>query len=416
MLARGLGTADRVRQTPRQDGHHAYREAAGAVWFVEREGSVRHRDVPSEGGVQVLRRRLWVLLALSVILLAACSSDDGGGETGTTGGASGGATGGDITVGVSWNNFNEPRWANFDEPAIQEALQACGAKYISTDAGSSAEQQLADVENLISQGANAIIILAQDGEAILPAVQSALDQGIPVVAYDRLIENPGSLYVTFDNVEIGRLEAEAVQAQVPKGNYVFIKGNSADANADFLRSGQQEVLQDALDSGDIVNVGESYTDNWDPAIAQTNMEQFLTDNNNNVDAVLSENDGMAGGVVAALEAQGLAGKVPVSGQDGDQPALNRVALGTQTVSVWKDARELGKAAGDAAIALCANPDAASVQGTAAFTTPGGIDVSSILLKPQPITQDNLDVVIDAGWTTKDNVCKDVPAGSVAACG
>jgi D-xylose transport system substrate-binding protein len=112
---------------------------------------------------------MWVLLALSVILLAACS-DDGGGETGTTGGASGGATGGNVTVGVSWNNYNEERWALHDEPAIQQALQACGAEYISTDAGSSAEQQLADVENLISQGANAIIILAQDGEAILPAV------------------------------------------------------------------------------------------------------------------------------------------------------------------------------------------------------------------------------------------------------
>ena len=208
-----------------------------------------------------------------------------------------------------------------DEPAIQQALQACGAEYISSDAGSSAEQQLADVENLIAQGANAIIILAQDGEAILPAVQSALDQGIPVVAYDRLIEDPGSLYVTFDNVEIGRLQAQTVLEQVPEGNYVFIKGNSADANADFLREGQQEVLQEALDSGDIQNVGESYTDNWDPAIAQTNMEQFLTDNNNDVDAVLAENDGMAGGVVAALEAQGLAGDVAVSGQDGDVAAL-----------------------------------------------------------------------------------------------
>ena len=113
--------------------------------------------------------------------------------------------------------------------------QACGAKYISTDAGSSAEQQLTDVENLITQGANVLIILAQDGEAILPAVQSALDQGIPVVAYDRLIEDPDALYLTFDNVEVGRLQAQAVYGAVPKGNYVFIKGNSADANADFLR-------------------------------------------------------------------------------------------------------------------------------------------------------------------------------------
>ena len=113
------------------------------------------------------------------------------------------------------------------------------------------------------------------------------------------------------------------------------------------------------------------------------MEQFLTAENNDVDAVLSENDGMAGGVVAALEAQGLAGQVPVSGQDGDQAALNRVALGTQTVDVWKDARELGKAAGEAAVALCANPDIAAVAGTAPFTTPGGNELTSILLDADP---------------------------------
>ena len=249
-------------------------------------------------------------------------------------------------------------------------MQAGGAEYISTDAGSSAEQQLTDVENLISQGADALIILAQDGEAILPAVQSALDQGIPVIAYDRLIENPGALYVTFDNVEVGRMQAEAVLAQVPKGNYVYIKGNSADANADFLRSGQQEVLQDAEDAGDIKNVGETYTDNWDPALAQTEMEQFLTENNNDVQAVVAENDGMAGGAVAALEAQGLAGQVSVSGQDGDAAALNRVALGTQTVDVWKDARELGKAAGEAAVALANGAALADVDRTVGVRLPG----------------------------------------------
>ena len=119
----------------------------------------------------------------------------------------------------------------------------------------------------------------------------------------------------------------------------------------------EEVIGEAVTAGDIEIVGETYTDNWDPAIAQTSMEQFLTAENNEIDAVLSENDGMAGGVIAALEAQGLAGQIPVSGQDGDQAALNRVALGTQTVDVWKDARELGTAAGEAAIALCANPDA-----------------------------------------------------------
>ena len=188
-----------------------------------------------------MKRKLFVMIALLALVGAACSDDDGddggGGTTGTTGGE-------ELTVGVSWNNYNEERWAKWDEPAIKAALDAGGATYISSDAGSSAEQQLADVENLISQGADALIILAQDSEAILPAVQSALEQGIPVIAYDRLIEDPGALYITFDNVEVGRMQAEAVFAEVPAGNYVFIKGNAADPNADFLRGGQQEVLQD----------------------------------------------------------------------------------------------------------------------------------------------------------------------------
>ncbi|HEU4895881.1 MAG TPA: D-xylose ABC transporter substrate-binding protein [Acidimicrobiia bacterium] len=322
----------------------------------------------------------------------------------------------EIVVGVSWNNYNEERWARWDEPAIQAALDAAGATYISSDAGSSAEQQLADVENLISQGADALIILAQDGTAILPAVQSALDQGIPVIAYDRLIENPGALYITFDNVEVGRMQARAIFEAVPEGNYVFIKGNQADANADFLRGGQQEVLQEAIDSGAIVNVGEEYTDNWDPAVAQTNMEQILTQNNNEVDAVVASNDGTAGGVVAALDAVGLAGSVPVSGQDGDGAALNRIALGTQTVSVWKDARELGTAAGEAAVALAGGAAIGDVAGVVQFDSPGGNSMTSILLTPIPITQDNLDVVVDAEWITVDALCQGVEPGSVEVCG
>ena len=357
------------------------------------------------------RRHVFALLVVLMLVGAACGNDDGdGGEEPT-----GGDGGEEITVGVSWNNYNEERWAKWDEPAIKEALAAGGAEYISSDAGSSAEQQLADVENLISQGADALIILAQDSEAIKPAVQSALEQGIPVIAYDRLIEDPGALYITFDNVEVGRLQAQAVFDQVPTGNYVFIKGNSADPNADFVHSGQLEVLQAAIDAGDVVNVGESYTDNWDPANAQTEMEQFLTDNNNDIQAVVSSNDGMAGGAVAALEAQGLAGQVAVSGQDGDLAALNRVALGTQTVSVWKDARELGKAAGEAAVALANGTALADIEGTVTFDSPGGNAMTSILLTPIAITKDNLDVVVDAGWISTDELCQGVTAGDVEVC-
>ncbi|MEN8239730.1 MAG: D-xylose ABC transporter substrate-binding protein [Actinomycetota bacterium] len=359
--------------------------------------------------------KILVLIAVFALIAAACSSSD---DTSTTE-----ASGTDTTVaasdgpivGVSWNNYNEERWARWDEPAIKAALEAAGARYISTDAGSSAEQQLADVENLISQGATALIILAQDGTAIKPAVQSAVDQGIAVIAYDRLIEDEGAFYITFDNVEVGRMQARAILEQAPTGNYVMIKGNSADANADFLRGGQQEVLQDAIDAGDITIVGDSYTDNWAPEIAQTNMEQFLTENDNDIQAVVASNDGMAGGVVAALAAQGLDGSVPVSGQDGDGAALNRVALGTQTVDVWKDARLLGTAAGEVAAQLAAGTALDAVPGAIVFDTPGGNSMNTILLAPQPITADNLDLVVDAGWVTVEDLCKDVEAGSVAVC-
>jgi D-xylose transport system substrate-binding protein len=175
------------------------------------------------------------------------------------------------------------------------------------------------------------------------------------------------------------------------------------------------VLQEAIDAGDIVNVGESYTDNWDPAVAQTNMEQFLTENSNDVQAVVASNDGMAGGVVAALDAQGLAGQVAVSGQDGDIAALNRVALGTQTVSVWKDARELGHAAGEAAVLLAQGTPLEEIPDTIIFDSPGGNQMTSILLTPIAITQDNLDVVVDAGWISTDELCQGVEAGAVAVC-
>jgi D-xylose transport system substrate-binding protein len=321
-----------------------------------------------------------------------------------------------VVVGVSWNNFQEERWKT-DEAAIKSVLDAAGAKYISTDAQSSASKQLTDVENLISQGANALIVLAQDTDAIQPAIQKAVDEGIPVVGYDRLIENPKAFYITFDNKQVGVMHAKAVVAAQAKGNFVIIKGNSADPNADFLRSGIEEVIGAAVKSGDIKIVGESYTDNWDPANAQKEMEQFLTVNNNKVDAVISENDGMAGGVVAALAAQGMAGQVPVSGQDGDHAALNRVALGTQTVSVWKDARELGKAAGSAALELAKGTAMKDIKGAVQFNGgPKKVDMTSLFLTPVPITKDNLDAVIDAGWITKDEVCKGVKPGTVKVCG
>jgi D-xylose transport system substrate-binding protein len=357
----------------------------------------------------VSTRKLLALAAIAALVMSmsACSSSS----------ASKGCV-----VGVSWNNYQEERWAKWDEPAIKKALDSKGCSYVSNDAKSSSDAQLANVETLINQGANVVIILAQDGTAIKPAVKKALDANIPVIAYDRLIEDPGAFYITFDNVLVGKLQAEALLKVKNSGNFVVIKGNKADANADFLREGMVQAGVPAVgqSTDTLKNVGETYTDNWDPANAQNEMAQFLTQNQNKIDIAFVENDGMAGGVIAALQSQGMAGTVPVSGQDGDAAALNRVALGTQTVDVWKDARLLGEAAGLAAAQLAqgvAMKDITTPEGNSAiFKTPGGNDVNSILIKPQAITKDNLKVVLDANWIDMATLCKDVPAGKVDVCG
>ncbi len=215
-------------------------------------------------------RRLAAVSAIAVMTFAACSG--GGGSSAAPSEAasvapsvapsaaeSAAASEGTAAckVGVSWNNFKEERWAKWDEPAIKAAIEAGGGEYISNDAKSSAEAQATNVENLISQGAKVVIILAEDDVAIKPSVTAAIADGIPVIAYDRLIEDPGVLYQTFDNIEVGRMMAREISALVPKGNYAIIKGNEADANARFLRDGMEEIIGDAVKAGDIKIVGES---------------------------------------------------------------------------------------------------------------------------------------------------------------
>ncbi len=320
----------------------------------------------------------------------------------------------DKTIAVSWKTFQEERWKT-DEAAIKAVVEAAGDKYISTDAQGSAQKQAADIEGLISQKVDVIMVVAFDSDAILPSFKAASDAGVKMLSYDVLVEDPNALYVTFDNVGVGRLMAKEILAAKPEGNYAFIKGDKGDPNATFLFEGIMEVLKEAMDGGKIKNVCETFTDGWKPDNAQKNMEQCLTSTGNKVDAVVSENDGMASGVVAALDAQGLAGTVPVSGQDGDKAALNRVALGTQTVSVWKDARALGKIAAEAAVAIANGTDPTTLAGASKFN--GGakkIEVNAILLAPNPITKANLGDVISAGWISKEEACAGVKDG-VDAC-
>ncbi|MEA2537639.1 MAG: D-xylose transport system substrate-binding protein [Chloroflexota bacterium] len=377
----------------------------------------------------MVTRRLAALTGAAMIILAACSST--GSSPAASGGAGGSAAATGCKVGVSWNNYSQERWKKADEPAMKKAIEAAGGSYIRADANDKAEVQLTDIDSLINQGAKALIVLAKDSEAIKPAIAKATAAKIPVIAYDRLIEDPNTFYITFDNKKVGTLMAETLKKLVPAGNYAVILGAETDPNSAFLRSGMTDAGIPKLGdtSGPIKVVFEKNTDNWDTTNAKNNMEQALNQSNNKIDAVLSENDSMATGVVQALSAVGL--KVPVSGQDGDTAALNRVALGTQAVSVWKNAFALGATAGSVAAQLCGGTKLTDVKAPSdlppaaapaslnatAFTTPAGNTVQSIILTPTAITKDNIKDTVDAGWVTKDAVCAGVPAGSLpAVCG
>jgi len=383
-------------------------------------------------------RKLAVVTAVAAVMLAACTSASPGASSGASSGASTAASASaGCVVGVSWNNFQQPRWAAHDEPNLKKTVEDGGGSYISADANLSSEQQLTDVDTLISQGAQVLVLLAQSNTAILPALQKAKDAGIPVIAYDRLIEDPSVLYITFDNVLVGKAEATAILAKVPTGNYVLIKGDPGDANAStFLPKGWDDAgLKDKVASGDITLLNGpdgTFTVAWTTTTAQANMEAIIDKADNTpIDAILAENDSTALGVVGALTSKSY-GFPPLSGQDGDPANLNNVALGKQYVDVFKQANELGKAAGAAALALCngtamadvALPDGlidasvAPVAGLSAqdFTTPNGTTVKSLILQPTPLTADNLQVAIDAGQISKADLCKDVPAATApAAC-
>jgi D-xylose transport system substrate-binding protein len=384
-------------------------------------------------------RKLATIAGVTAMLVSACSSSStpAPASAAPTSAASAAASG--CIVGVSWNNFQQPRWAAHDEPGIKNTVTAGGGTYISADANLSSEQQLTDINTMISKGAKVLIILAQDNKAILPALKTAADAGIPVIAYDRLIEDPSVLYMTFDNVGVGQAQAAAILNKVPKGNYVLIKGDPGDANAStFLPSGWDKAgLKTKVASGDIVLLNGpdgTFTNAWKTETAQANMEAIIDKANadgKKIDAILAENDSTALGVVGALTAKSY-GFPPLSGQDGDPANLNNVALGKQYVDVWKNANELGKAAGAAALQLCngskiadvklpagsVDPAVAPVAGLSAqpFTTPGGTSVSSFILQPTPLLAADLQKAIDGGQITKDALCKGVdPASAPPAC-
>jgi D-xylose transport system substrate-binding protein len=315
-------------------------------------------------------------------------------------------------IGVAWGDFQEARW-RWDATAMRSMIEREGNTYLPTNAGGSAEQQLRDIEKLVAEGVDALIIQPVDKEAIGPGIDRAAAAGVPILGYDRMIEDERVFYLTFDNIGVGRIIAAMIKQVQPEGNYAIILGDPGDANVRFLRQGMEEVLGAAVAGGQIKIVGEANADGWKPDNAKVVMEKILADSGNQVDAVLAENDGLAGAAIEALTSAGLS--VPVGGQDGDPAALNRVAQGVQTVSVWKNNFELAKRAGKIAGLLAEGtpmnliPDATQFSGGEK-----GIPVWSIQMNPTPITAETLNIVIDADHVTKKDVCKGAMP-SVVAC-
>ena len=308
-----------------------------------------------------------------------------------------------IKIGLSMDSLRVERWQK-DRDIFTAEAEKLGAEVIVQSADGDERRQNEQAENMITQGVDVLVVIPKDSVAAAQIVQAAHAEGIKVIAYDRLIrESSPDLYISFDNEQVGYLQAEYLLRQKPKGNYFLLGGAPSDNNAQLLRQGQMRALQAAIDSGDIqlVAEGKHWAVNWDPRDALKKAEQVLTQTNNMVDAVVASNDGTAGGVIQALEGQNLAGSVIVSGQDAELAACQRIVKGTQTMTVYKPIHLIATQAAQAAVALAKGETIAEATQT---VNNGKIEVPSILLTPIQVDKDNLDaVVIKDGFHTREAV-------------
>lgn len=339
-----------------------------------------------------LNRKVSIVLVLSLILVA---------------GLTGLASANKPLIGVSIRSLSEERWDR-EKAMMEEIAIEMGADIMFTDANHDEALQNSQIENLIARGVDVLIVVAQNSDVAAMGVQMASEEGIPVIAYDVAIFHPDAIYLSFDSVRVGYEMAKAIVERVPQGNYMWIGGSPTDDNAYLVREGHFQVLQPLIDSGDIVLVGEQWSPAWSPQEAMMHMENALVANNDNIDAVVASNDGTAGGAIQALLEPGLAGKVPVSGQDVDLAAAQRIAEGTQTVSIFKDVRVLARVAIESAIELANGEHPSALNGTYR-NAERGIEQDAILLDVVPITQENLyEVIIQGGFHALEDVYRNIP--------
>lgn len=288
-----------------------------------------------------------------------------------------------IYVGLILDTLRDERWYK-DKEAFENEIIEQGGNVKTLAANGLADVQLQQAELLIAEGVDVLVVVPYDGEAAAPIVELAHEAGIQVLSYDRLIRNSAvDYYISFDNVQVGELQAKEILKSVPSGNFVYIGGAKSDNNAVLLREGTMNILQPHIDSGDIKILFDEYTDNWEPSIAKKNVENLLQNSNEKIDAIIAANDGTAGGAIEALEAVQQAGNIPVSGQDAEKDALDRIKNGTQTMTVEKPINLIATQAATIAMQIAKGE---SIE-TDTTVNNGQEDVPTILLEPKIITKD-----------------------------
>jgi D-xylose transport system substrate-binding protein len=329
---------------------------------------------------------------------------------------------GKVKVGLSFSDFATERWKG-EKDLMSKLLTDKGYDVVWQEANHDVKLQNDQIDNMVSQGVKALIVVAEDGDAVATSVDKAADAGVKVIAYDRLIKSPKiSAYISFDNVAVGEGQAEGVMKALnmdswdvaSKGKLKLVKlgGSPTDNNAILFRKGQDNVL--AKYAAKINVVADQWVDNWDPANAEKIMENILTQQGNKIDAVVASNDGTALGALQAMKAQGLAGKVPISGQDATADGCNSIVKGELTVSIFKDTRLLSPLAVDLADKLLAGQTVADLKSySMADLTNDKTKTGNVMADFLPIvqvTKDNVfDVVVKSGFQSYDDVYRDIPA-------
>jgi D-xylose transport system substrate-binding protein len=290
-----------------------------------------------------------------------------------------------LQIGFSIEAMKGERWQT-DLDSFEARAKQLGAEVISGDAGGDDDRQFQQVQDMIKAGIKVLVLLPHDTEKASRMVDAAKSANVKVISYDRLVLNSNvDLYVSFDRVEIGRMQAKYLVKQAPKGNYVLIAGSPNDEGAKTLHDAQMNVLQPYIDRGDIKVIADGYTKEWLPSEAYLFMLKAIDSSQGNIAAVLASNDGLAGGAIQALGEHNLAGKVAVSGQDADLAALIFIAQGKQSMTVYKPVANEGVRAAEEAVRLAKDEKIH----TDATANNGNVKVPTVLLQPVLVNKDNI---------------------------